>query len=151
MGSLCLGNIKWNYKAERKWLQRTVEGHGTLGFLSLWLVSCSGWQAPQVISMSWISCGHGELSPGLTPIPGRPATLLSVRALEGLAERANQEGTVLDFLLLIWKRGIPGKNENWRRPLNAGSVLYLPLSIDYGVAFPTILQKARGYLTWPVI
>lgn len=126
-----------------------MEGHGTFGFLSLWLASSSGWQAPQAISMSWISCGHGELSPGLSPIPGRPATILALRALESLAERANQEGTVLDFLLLIWKRVIPGGNGD-RRPLNMGSVLCLPLSKDYAVAFSIMFQKARGDLTWPV-
>lgn len=113
VGYLCLGIIKWNCTTETRWLQRIVKGHGTFGFLSLWLASSSGWQAPQVISMNWISCGHSELSPGLSPVPGRPASQLALRALEGLAERANQEGTVLDFLLLIWKRSIPRINEDW--------------------------------------
>lgn len=38
------------------------------------------------------------------------ASPLALRALEDSNERTNQEGTVLDFLLLIWKRRIPGSN-----------------------------------------
>lgn len=86
------------------------------------------------LSMNWISCGYGELSPGLSPIPGRPATLLALRAFGRLGLKGKSRGNSTGLPVPDLEERYPWKQ--WRLKTHQYRVYTcLPLSIGYAAAF----------------